>query len=97
MQRNAVVLAMVTSVTLFVSAAATLAQDWPNKPVKVIVPFPAGGPTDVLGRPVTDQLTKLLGQPFLIDNRAGGVEIAREHRFFIAIHVFFEVNNEFFG
>jgi tripartite-type tricarboxylate transporter receptor subunit TctC len=60
----------------FLSALAALspagAQDWPTKPVKVIVPFPPGGPTDVLARPVVDHLTKALGQPFLIDNRAGG-------------------------
>lgn len=36
------------------------------------MPFPPGGPTDVLARPLTDHLTKVLGQPFLIDNRAGG-------------------------
>lgn len=54
------------------AASAALAQDWPNRPVKVIIPFPPGGPTDVLGRPVTEHLTKALGQPFVIDNRAGG-------------------------
>lgn len=48
------------------------AQDWPNRPIKVIVPFPPGGPTDVLGRPIVEHLSKVLGQPVLIDNRAGG-------------------------
>ena len=60
---------------LGISAGAALpaaAQDWPNRPVKVIVPFPPGGPTDVLARPVTEHLSKVLAQPFLIDNRAGG-------------------------
>ncbi len=62
-------------VTLGLAAGGALpaiAQDWPNRPVKVIVPFPPGGPTDVLARPVTEHLSKVLGQPFLIDNRAGG-------------------------
>jgi tripartite-type tricarboxylate transporter receptor subunit TctC len=53
-------------------AAPALAQDWPAKTVRVIIPFPPGGPTDVLGRPLVDHLSKTLGQPFVIDNRAGG-------------------------
>ncbi len=53
-------------------ALPAFAQGWPNRPVKVIVPFPPGGPTDVLARPLVEHLTKVLGQPFLIDNRAGG-------------------------
>lgn len=57
---------------LIAPAASVRAQDWPNRPVKVVIPFPAGGPTDVLGRPLVDHLSKVLGQPFLIDNRAGG-------------------------
>jgi tripartite-type tricarboxylate transporter receptor subunit TctC len=72
MQRTAVVLALSAITCLAGSVLPTFAQDWPNRPVKVIVPFPAGGPTDVLARPVTEHLTKVLGQPFVIDNRAGG-------------------------
>ena len=47
------------------------AQDWPNKPVTLIVPFAAGGGTDAFARPLTAQLDKQLNQRFLIDNRAG--------------------------
>lgn len=66
--------AAVTAAALGIVSATglALAQNWPTKPVKVIIPFPAGGPTDVLGRPVTEHLSKVLGQPFIIDNRAGG-------------------------
>lgn len=46
-------------------------SDYPNKPVKLIVPFPAGGTTDVLGRLVSDQLTKILKQPFIVENIGG--------------------------
>lgn len=53
-------------------AAPAAAQEWPNRPVKVINPFPPGGPTDALARPVTEHLSKVLGQPFVVDNRAGG-------------------------
>jgi len=47
------------------------AQDWPNKPVKVIVPFPPGGGTDTVARPLTAKLSQMLGQQFVIENRGG--------------------------
>ncbi|MEN9587290.1 MAG: hypothetical protein RIT15_865 [Pseudomonadota bacterium] len=57
-------------------AASAFAQsDYPNKPVKIIVPFPAGGTSDVMGRLVAEELTKILKQPFVVENvgGAGGV------------------------
>jgi tripartite-type tricarboxylate transporter receptor subunit TctC len=63
--------------TLAVAAAATLAgfsvqaQQYPTKPVRVIIPFPPGGPTDIIGRMVADTLTKAYGVQFIADNRAG--------------------------
>ena len=47
------------------------AQTWPNKPIRWIVPFPAGGPTDSFSRPVAQKLSEALGVPVLIDNRGG--------------------------
>jgi tripartite-type tricarboxylate transporter receptor subunit TctC len=47
------------------------AQSWPTKPVKIIVPFPAGGPTDVLTRVLGDKLAQALGQPVVIENKPG--------------------------
>jgi tripartite-type tricarboxylate transporter receptor subunit TctC len=51
------------------------ANDFPNKPVKLIVPFPPGGTSDVMGRMIADELSKILKQPFLVENvgGAGGV------------------------
>jgi tripartite-type tricarboxylate transporter receptor subunit TctC len=47
------------------------AQDYPSRPVRVIVPFGAGGPTDVFTRAISDELRKSLNQPFVMENRPG--------------------------
>ena len=51
--------------------ALAQAQDYPARPVRVIVPYPPGGATDVIGRVVAQQLGAALGQQFIVDNRAG--------------------------
>ena len=53
------------------AASSALAQGYPNKPVKVVVAFTAGGTTDILARLVAQQLTEKLKQPFVIDNKPG--------------------------
>ena len=47
------------------------AQTWPSKAIKWIVPFPPGGPTDTFSRAVAQKLSEALGQPVVIENRAG--------------------------
>jgi tripartite-type tricarboxylate transporter receptor subunit TctC len=71
---------LLTAVGVFAASAAlplaALAQaDFPNKPLKIIVPFPPGGTSDVLGRMVAEELGKVLKQPVIIENigGAGGV------------------------
>lgn len=49
----------------------SLAQDFPNRPIKLIVPFPAGGPADTIARVVGQKMQELIGQPVIIDNRGG--------------------------
>jgi tripartite-type tricarboxylate transporter receptor subunit TctC len=53
------------------TAMAAHAQAWPNKPVKVIVAFTAGGTTDLMARTVGHRLSEKLGQPFVIENKPG--------------------------
>jgi tripartite-type tricarboxylate transporter receptor subunit TctC len=59
-------------IALAALALAAPARAFPTKPVRIIVPWPAGGSTDTIGRLVAQQLTPLLGQNVVIDNRAGG-------------------------
>ena len=52
-------------------AAAAHAQDYPVRPIKMVIAFPPGGPTDLVGRLLADKLKELLGQPVIIENKAG--------------------------
>jgi tripartite-type tricarboxylate transporter receptor subunit TctC len=62
--------ALVTGLMLLLPHAAT-AQDFPAKPIKLIVPFPAGGPNDIIARIVGQRMSELTKQPVVIDNRGG--------------------------
>ncbi|MGJ7545487.1 Bug family tripartite tricarboxylate transporter substrate binding protein [Variovorax sp. LT1R16] len=69
-RRTALVAAVATA--LAVIAAPAWAQGaWPNKPVRIVVPFAAGGTTDILARAMAPELSKAFGQPFIVDNRGG--------------------------
>jgi len=62
-------------------AGAALAQDYPSRPIRMIVPYPPGGGTDIVARVITEPLGQALGQPIVIDNRGGaagnvGTEVA---------------------
>jgi tripartite-type tricarboxylate transporter receptor subunit TctC len=76
---KACVLGIVAAVSLLMSPPAQ-AQDWPSKPVKVVVPFAAGGAADRLGRMAADHLSKAFRQQFYIENRvgAGGAVASRD-------------------
>jgi len=57
---------------LFATSGAAQAQTWPNRTVRLVVPFAAGGSTDIIGRTVGQKLNELWGQPVVVDNRPGG-------------------------
>lgn len=57
--------------TLALFAGTALAQSWPGKPIRLIIPFPAGGSTDIVGRLIGDKLSQNLGHPVIVENRGG--------------------------
>lgn len=59
------------AIALALCASAAFAQAWPAKPVKLVVGFAAGGPTDVVARAFAEHAARALGQPFIVDNRPG--------------------------
>ena len=54
-----------------IAASTALAQGFPNKPIRLVVPFPAGSATDLAARVVGQNLSTALGQPFVVDNKPG--------------------------
>ena len=63
--------ALAAALSVLLWPALTAAQDFPNKPIRLIVPFPAGGPNDIIARVVGQRMSELTKQPVLIDNRGG--------------------------
>ena len=71
MQLRALLIACLAAGVLVNAPAYAQAQNWPSKPITLIVPFPPGGGTDAFARPLSVQLSKQLGRPVIIDNRGG--------------------------
>ncbi|MBI3045104.1 MAG: tripartite tricarboxylate transporter substrate binding protein [Betaproteobacteria bacterium] len=63
--------ALLAAIVSLLFPVATVAQTYPAKPVRVVIPWPAGGSNDVVGRLVLQKVSESLGQQFVIDNRAG--------------------------
>ena len=65
------IVALLVVAGVIISTSAAIADDYPSRPVKVIVPFGAGGPTDVYTRAIAEELRRALHQPFIMENRPG--------------------------
>ena len=63
--------ALLTALSVLLLPASAAAQDFPDRPIKLIVPFPAGGPNDIVARVIAQRMSELIKQPVLIDNRGG--------------------------
>lgn len=78
-----VTLSRIAALALLALAPLTAAAQYPNKPIRWIIPFPPGGTTDIVARIMADELGKNLGQPIVVENRGGGggsigaLEVAR--------------------
>lgn len=68
---NSAVLRLFAALLVLIAASASFAQGYPVRAIRVIVPYPAGGTTDVLARTVGEKLTEAWGQPIIVDNRSG--------------------------
>ena len=61
----------VASLAALAAAPLARAQAWPARPVRIVVPFPAGGTTDIVARAIAPELQRAFGQPFVVDNKPG--------------------------
>lgn len=72
MARRLLMAATLVVAAFSIASTSLHAQDWPNRPIRIIVGFGAGGGTDIAARIIAEPLSKALGQPVVVENRAGG-------------------------
>lgn len=69
--RRSWLVTMLVTAALFGTLASAQAQDYPNKPIKFIVPVGTGGLSDMMGRLLSQRLSERVGQPVIVENRGG--------------------------
>ena len=74
------IMSWLAAAALVAASSTVLAQDFPTRPITLVAPYPAGSATDNVARPLAQALQEIIGQPVIVDNRAGaqGV-IGAEH------------------
>ena len=72
--------AVLTGLLVLLAPAFAAAQDFPTKPIRLIVPFPPGGPNDIIARVIGQRMSELTKQPVVIDNRGWPGRRARDRR-----------------
>ena len=70
-KRSTLAAALILATCAALPLAARAQSDYPNRPVKLIVPFPAGGTSDIMGRLIAEELGKQIKQPIIVDNKGG--------------------------
>ena len=71
LHRRTALAALIAAAALPLAGPAMAQTAWPTKPVRIVVPFPAGGTTDILARALAPELQKVFGQPFIVENKGG--------------------------
>lgn len=71
MKKSSVLCALMIGTIFFLNASVSFGQSYPNRPIKLIVPFAPGGGTDIIARAITPRLSEALGQQVIVDNRPG--------------------------
>ena len=66
-----IALVIIPLVMAALSAPAAVAQSYPERPIRLVIPFAAGGPNDLIGRPLAEKMSEALGQPIVIENKGG--------------------------
>ena len=64
-------LTLIAALLALLASSSALAQAWPQRPIKVVIPFPPGGPTDLVMRTATEKIQTILKQPVVIENQPG--------------------------
>ena len=70
-RRTVTLVAMIAGLTWGALPMPSAAQGWPSKPIRLVVPFPAGGGTDIVARDVSNKITSLSKWGFVVDNKPG--------------------------
>jgi tripartite-type tricarboxylate transporter receptor subunit TctC len=74
-RRSIIQTAATVAAAVMLPARSTFAQNYPQRPVKIVVPYAAGGASDIIARLIAQHLERELGQPFIVDNRGGGASM----------------------